>query len=156
MTCTRPQADRQKVLDPRVPSTHDPKRSSPPYAATLGYVRRSGDGVSELDWAGDGAERLEAFAGAKDRHIAIVEHAPEDGLIDLDALDLVHVHLVGLPPDETFLVDDPPVGDCDLGETRTKPILEQEDDRNEREGVCCVQTNYRQEKRLAETVRDNR
>ena len=46
--------------------------------ATLGFVRRSGDAVSKLDWAGDGAERLEAFAGAKDRHVAIVEHAPED------------------------------------------------------------------------------
>jgi hypothetical protein len=79
----------------------DPTRSSSPYAATinttksisvptganplsqprpatLGFVRRSGDAVSKLDWAGDGAERLEAFAGAKDRHIAIVEHAPED------------------------------------------------------------------------------
>ena len=37
-----------------------------------------GDAVSKLDWAGDGAERLEAFAGAEDRHVAIVEHAPED------------------------------------------------------------------------------
>ena len=47
-------------------------------ARNLGFVRRSGDAVSKLDWAGDGAERLEAFAGAKDRHVAIVEHAPED------------------------------------------------------------------------------
>ena len=46
--------------------------------ATLGVVRRSGDAVSKLDWAGDVAERLEAFAGAKDVHVAIVEHAPED------------------------------------------------------------------------------
>ena len=44
----------------------------------LGFVRRSGDAVSKLDWAGDGAERLEAFAGAKDRHVAIVEHASEN------------------------------------------------------------------------------
>ena len=50
----------------------------PPLLILLGYVRRSGDAVSELDWAGDGAERLEAFASAKDRHVAIVEHAPED------------------------------------------------------------------------------
>jgi hypothetical protein len=49
-----------------------------PRPATLGFVRRGGDAVSKLDWAGDGAERLEAFAGAKDRHVAIVEHAPED------------------------------------------------------------------------------
>jgi len=38
----------------------------------------SGDAVLKLDWTGDGAERLEAFPGAKDRHVAIVEHAPED------------------------------------------------------------------------------
>ncbi len=42
------------------------------------FVRLSRDAVSKLDWAGDGAERLKAFAGAKDRQIAIVEHAPED------------------------------------------------------------------------------
>ncbi len=28
MTCTRPQAESQKILDPRAPSTHDPKPSS--------------------------------------------------------------------------------------------------------------------------------
>ena len=49
-----------------------------PQPAILGFVRRSGDAVSKLDWVGDGAERLEAFAGAKDCHIAKVEHAPED------------------------------------------------------------------------------
>ena len=46
--------------------------------ATLGFVRRSGDAVSKLDRAANSAERLEAFAGSKDRNIAIVEHAPED------------------------------------------------------------------------------
>ena len=56
-----------------------PKRTRcQPRPATLGFVRRSGDAVSKLDWAGDGAELFEAFAGAKDGHIAIVEHAPED------------------------------------------------------------------------------
>ena len=44
----------------------------------LGLCVGSGDAVSKLDWPGNGAERLEAFAGAKDRHVAIVEHAPED------------------------------------------------------------------------------
>ena len=79
----RPSVWRQRRGDARAPRARpgfeiNSKRSSPPYAATLGFVRRSGDAVSKLDWAGDGAERLEAFAGAKDRHIAIVEHAPED------------------------------------------------------------------------------
>ena len=65
-------------------------------------------------------------------------------MIDLDALDLVHVHLVGLPPDKTFLVDDPPVGDCDLGDPPPEPLLDQENDRNEREGVCRIPPNSRQ------------
>ena len=38
----------------------------------------AGDAVPQLDWACDGAERLKAFARAKDRHGAVVEHAPED------------------------------------------------------------------------------
>ena len=41
-------------------------------------VLGTGDAVSQLDWACNGAERLEAFARAKDRHGAIVEHAPDD------------------------------------------------------------------------------
>src|SRR5262245_52141222 len=125
-------------------------------SATLGFVRRSGDAVSKLDWAANGAERFEAFAGAKDRHIAIVEHAPEDRLIDSDALNLVHVHLVGLPPTETFLVDDPPAGDCDLSDPPLEPLLDQENDRNKREGVCCIPPNSRQEARFAEPVSDHR
>ena len=44
---------------------------------SLGFVRRSGDAVSKLYWAGYCAERFEAFTRAKDRHIAIVEQAPE-------------------------------------------------------------------------------
>ena len=99
-------------------------------------MRRSGDAVSQLDRACDGAQRFETLAGAEDRHGAVVEHAPEDRLIDLDALDLVHVHFVGLPLDQTGLVDDPPVGDCDLGDSPLDPLLDQEDCRNERESVC--------------------
>jgi hypothetical protein len=49
-----------------------------PRPAILGLCVVPGDAVSKLDWASDGAERLEAFPGTKDRHVAIVEHAPED------------------------------------------------------------------------------
>ena len=41
-------------------------------------VLSTGDAVSQLDWACNSAERLEAFARAKDRHGAVVEYAPED------------------------------------------------------------------------------
>jgi len=73
-------------------------------------------------------------------------------LIDLDALDLVHVHLVGLPPDEACFVDDSPVGDGDLGDPPLEPLLDQENDRNEREGVCRILPKTRQEPRFAELV----
>jgi hypothetical protein len=70
-------------------SAYDPEPTSDPMSdedrfrpeavtGTLGYVRRSGDAVSEFDWAGDGAERFKAFTGAKDRHVAIVKQSPED------------------------------------------------------------------------------
>ena len=61
----------------RAPTLGHRPRAATPVSAS-GFVRCSGDAVSKLDWAGDGAERLEAFAGAKDLHIAIVEHAPEN------------------------------------------------------------------------------
>lgn len=38
----------------------------------------SSDTVSKLDGFADGAKRLKSFAGAKNRHVAIVEHAPQD------------------------------------------------------------------------------
>jgi len=59
-------------------------------------------------------------------------------LIDLHALDLVHVHLIGPPPDETFLVDDAPVGDRDLGDPPPEPFLDQENGRNERERTSRI------------------
>jgi len=42
----------------------------------LGSVDGSGDAVAKPDWAGDCVERFEAFAGAKDSHISVVEHTP--------------------------------------------------------------------------------
>src|SRR6185295_7676469 len=65
-------------------------------------------------------------------------------------------HLVSLPPDKTFLVDDPPVGDCDLGDPPLEPLLDQENDRNEREGVRRIPPKSRQEPRIAEPKSDHR
>ena len=66
-----------------------PKRSSPPYAATLGFVRRSGDAVSKLDWAGETATALPAarrsscdgFEEWRDSHIGGMS-VKEDGGAD--------------------------------------------------------------------------
>ena len=116
----------------------------------LGPCIAACDAISKLDWAGDGSKRLKSFARAKDRHVAIVEHPPDASIANLDALDLVHVHLVALPLDETRLVDDPPVGDCDLGDPRAEPLLDQKDRRNERERVSRIPPKSRNEPRIAE------
>ncbi len=58
-------------------------------------------------------------------------------MIDLNVLDLIHVHLVRLPPDETVLVDDPTVSDRDFSDPPVEPLLNQENDRGESEGVAA-------------------
>ncbi len=54
---------------------------------------------------------------------------------DLDALHFVHVHFVALQPDQTSLIDDTPVGDCDLSDPPLVQFLDQKSDRNERERI---------------------
>ena len=62
--------------------------------------------VAERERGVDQPERLEAGAGAADGDVAVVEEAAEQRLVDVDALDLVHVHLGGVAPDEAALQDD--------------------------------------------------
>jgi hypothetical protein len=76
-------------------------------------------------------------------------------LIDLNALDLIHVHLVRLPPDETVLVDDPTVSDRDFSDPPVEPLLDQENDRGESEGVRSKPPNSREEPRFAEPLGDH-
>ena len=64
------------------------------------------------------ADRLHALADAADGDVAVVEHAAQNALVDIDALDLVQRHLEGTPLDEAELVHHPPVGDVGLGGQR--------------------------------------
>src|SRR6185295_12243870 len=48
------------------------------------------------------------------------------------------------------------VGDCDLGDPPLEPLLDQENDRNEREGVRRIPPKSRQEPRIAEPKSDHR
>jgi len=42
-------------------------------------------------------------------------------LIDVDALDLLHIHLDRMAPDQSALEDDATIGDRDFGRPATKP-----------------------------------
>ncbi len=74
-----------------------------------------GYGAPELQRTGDVAERLESRAGAADGDVAETEHAAEQALLDIDALDLGAAHLDRVAADEARFVDDAPVGDGKLG-----------------------------------------
>src|SRR5688572_24010286 len=65
------------------------------------------DVVAELNRRTDHFDVLVALADAADGHIAIVEDAGGNRLLDVDALDLVEVHLERLALDEALLVHDP-------------------------------------------------
>src|SRR5262245_14772611 len=80
-----------------------------------------GDVIAELDRVGDRLEGLEAGADATHQDVAVTQNAPEDRLVDVDTLDLVHVHLDGFAADEALLVDDAAVGDGDLGGPAPEP-----------------------------------
>src|SRR5947209_2835702 len=75
----------------------------------------------------DVRQRLDPHAGAVNDHVAIIEQAAEDGLVDVHALDLVHVHFHGVAAHEAALVDDPAVGDRDLRGHPVKPSARQQD-----------------------------
>src|SRR5690348_2575068 len=71
-------------------------------------------------------ERLDTDAHASDDDVAVVEDAAEDRLVDVDALDLVEMHLDGAPADEAALVDDAAVGHRNLGCPAAEPGDEQQ------------------------------
>src|SRR5215468_8565242 len=69
--------------------------------------------IAELDRVGDRLQGLEACADAAHQNVAVSEHAAEHRLVDVDALDLVHVHLDGFAANEALFVDDATIGDRD-------------------------------------------
>src|ERR1019366_1702726 len=51
-----------------------------------------GDVVAEFQRRGNGRDGFLALADAEDGHVAVVEDAAENALVDVDALDLVETH----------------------------------------------------------------
>src|SRR5713101_1274782 len=91
------------------------------------FASDRGDVIAQLERMIDMQQRLEPHAGAVDDHVAVIEHAAEDGLVDVHALDLVHVHFHGVAAHEAALVDDPPIGHGDLRGHPVKPGARQQD-----------------------------
>src|SRR5690242_9306710 len=83
-----------------------------------------GHSVAEGERRVDAPQRLDAVASAANDDVAIVENAAEDRLIDIDALDLVHVHFDRVAADEAGLVDDAAVGHVDLSRPPPEPGAE--------------------------------
>src|SRR5580692_7046849 len=54
----------------------------------------------------DGFQPLERAADAAHGDVAVVEQPPKQRLIDVDALDLLHVHLDGMPADQAAFEND--------------------------------------------------
>src|SRR5439155_389632 len=76
------------------------------------------------------------FADASDRHVAIVQHAAEDALIDVDAFHLVEAHLESAAFDETGLVHHPQICDVGLGGPDVEPSLRRRNHRDQRCRGC--------------------
>src|SRR3954469_18624778 len=92
----------------------------------------AGNVISQLDRRRHQPERLEAFARSQKSHMAIIEDAPKDRLIDLHALDFVHIHLVRPAADEACLVNDAAVRDRDFGGSLNEPFAKQKNERDDR------------------------
>src|SRR5438876_4488275 len=85
--------------------------------------------AAEVQGVVDHPQGLDAGAGPANGDIAVIEDAAEDGLVDVHALDLVHVHLDGVPSDQTPLEDHAAVGDRELGADAPDPGPKPRDDR---------------------------
>src|SRR5579883_2081899 len=80
-----------------------------------------GDGRPQLERRIDLAYRLESAARSAHGDIAVIEDSPEQALVDVDALDFLHVHLDRMAADEAFLENDAAVGHRDFRRHASEP-----------------------------------
>src|SRR5215475_2766202 len=85
----------------------------------------AGHMVAEFDRRIDVLERFDSDAHAANDDIAIAEDATDNRLLDVDALDLVHLHFDRAAADEAALVNDTSVGHRNLGDEPPEPSREQ-------------------------------
>src|SRR5471030_1877921 len=96
----------------------------------MGPRSARGDGVADADRIGHVAEILDALAGAAHANRAVTQQPPHERLDDIDRLDLVHVHLDRIAPQEATLVDDAMVGDRELGDPADEPGVQESERRH--------------------------
>ena len=72
-------------------------------------------GVSERYRCADILQRFDPGSRAVNRDRTVVKNAPEDRLVDIDALDFVHVDFDRTALDQTALQDDTAIRDRDFG-----------------------------------------
>src|SRR4051812_48975387 len=82
-------------------SRRRPRLPKPPAKTTISLTLSGNHGAAKGERRLDHAQGFQAVAGAAHQHVAVVEHPSQDRLVDVDALDLVHVHLDGDAADES-------------------------------------------------------
>src|SRR5262245_21521636 len=85
-----------------------------PYLSPVTPISAGGHLISEFKRRVDIVERFDSDAGSANDDVAIIQHPSENRLIDIDAFNLVHIHLNRMPTDETPFVDDAAVGHIDF------------------------------------------
>ena len=75
------------------------------------------------------AYRLERGARTSNGHVAVIENPSHHGLIDINALDLVHVYFDGVALNEAVRIDNAAVGDHNLVRPADEPRAQREDQR---------------------------
>jgi hypothetical protein len=84
----------------------------------------SGYLISEFKRRIDIVQRFNPDTGPANGDVAIIEHPSKNRLVDINALNLVHIHLNRMPTDETPLVDDAAVGHVYLSRPAPEPGAE--------------------------------
>src|SRR5881628_2471513 len=79
------------------------------------------DLIAEGDGSVHFAYRLERCTSSSNRHIAVIEYPSQHALIDINALNLVHVHLNSVALNEPVRIDDAAVRDHNLVRPADEP-----------------------------------
>src|SRR5215831_2836553 len=87
-------------------------------------VSAGGHPISKFKWRVDIIQRFDANAGPANGDVAVVEHPSQYRLVDIHALNLIHVHLNRVSADEAPLVDDAAVSHINLCGPAPKPGTE--------------------------------
>src|SRR5262245_52773463 len=85
-----------------------------PYLSPVTPRSTGGYLVPEFERRIDYCAAARSDTGPANGDVSIIKHPSENRLIDIDAFNLVHVHLNGMSADEAPLIDDAAVGHVDF------------------------------------------